>query len=214
MDPAIRRFGMRDRSNCATKRLLEIRGKRTVDSFHRELGKMMWDNCGMSRNAAGLEARSAKIPELREQYWQNVEIPGSGDELNQSLEKAGRVADFLELAELMCLDALRPQRICGGHFREEHQTADGEAQRNDDLYSYVAAWEYAGAGRDPILHKEPLDVRIRPSQPAELQIDETDPSQCGGRGIAACQGKMVRYEVNDVNPDMSILECSMCSTKT
>jgi succinate dehydrogenase / fumarate reductase flavoprotein subunit len=151
--------------NCLTNRFLEIKGKRTVDSFHRELGKLVWDYCGMSRTASGLEFAMGKIRELRDEYWQNLNVVGSADELNQSLEKAGRVADFFELAELMCLDALNRNESCGGHFREEYQTAEGEAQRNDDEYSYVAAWEYAGAGRDPLLHKEPLTFEyVHPSQ--------------------------------------------------
>jgi succinate dehydrogenase / fumarate reductase, flavoprotein subunit len=139
-----------------TKQLLGIKGKRTVDSFHRELGKLMWDNCGMSRNEAGLTTALASIPGLREEFWQNVNVPGSDVELNQALEKAGRVADFFELAELMCLDALHRRESCGGHFREESQTPDGEALRDDDNFAYVAAWQYAGEGKAPVLHKEPL----------------------------------------------------------
>jgi succinate dehydrogenase / fumarate reductase flavoprotein subunit len=157
--------GAETQVNCLTKRFLEIKGKRTVDSFHRELGKLVWDYCGMSRNAGGLEFAIGKIRELRDEYWQNLNVIGSADELNQSLEKAGRVADFFELAELMCIDALDRNESCGGHFREEYQTADGEAQRNDEAYSYVAAWEYAGSGGDPILHKEPLTFEyVHPSQ--------------------------------------------------
>jgi succinate dehydrogenase flavoprotein subunit len=139
-----------------TSRLLSIRGKRTVDSFHRELGKLMWDNCGMARDASGLKSNLKRIPELREEFWRNVTVPGSGAELNQSLEKAGRVADFLEFAELMCLDALHREESCGGHFRTEYQTADGEARRDDEHFCYVAAWEYQGPGHAPVLHKEPL----------------------------------------------------------
>ncbi|MBX3175604.1 MAG: fumarate reductase/succinate dehydrogenase flavoprotein subunit [Gemmatimonadaceae bacterium] len=139
-----------------TKRLLNIKGKRTVDSFHRELGKIMWEKCGMARDAAGLKQAIAEIPKLREEFWQNVTVPGSGTELNQSLEKAGRVADFLEFGELMCIDALHREESCGGHFRSEHQTEDGEAKRNDEQFAYVAAWEYAGEGKAPILNKEPL----------------------------------------------------------
>ena len=112
-------------------------------------------------NAAGLREALERIPQLREEFWRNVNVPGSDAELNQALEKAGRVADFLELGELMCLDALHREESCGGHFREEHQTADGEAQRDDEHFAYVAAWEYAGAGQPPVLHKEPLDVRVR-----------------------------------------------------
>src|ERR1022692_3727239 len=139
-----------------TARLLGIQGRRTVDWFHRRLGKIMWDDCGMSRTAAGLESAISQIRELREEYWKDVKVAGSADDLNQSLEKAGRVADFFELGELMCLDALHRKESCGGHFREEYQTADGEAQRNDEEFSYVAAWECKGADQAPILHKEPL----------------------------------------------------------
>jgi succinate dehydrogenase / fumarate reductase flavoprotein subunit len=140
-----------------TKQLLGARGRRTVDSFHRELGKLMWDNCGMARSAGGLRQNLARIPELREEFWNSVHVPGSGAELNQALEKAGRVADFLEFAELMCLDALHREESCGGHFRVEHQTPDGEARRDDENYCYVAAWEYRGEGAAPRLHKEPLE---------------------------------------------------------
>jgi succinate dehydrogenase / fumarate reductase flavoprotein subunit len=139
-----------------TRRLLEIKGRRTVDSFHRALGKIMWDQCGMARNERGLREALARIPELREEFWENVNVPGSDTELNQALEKAGRVADFLELSELMCRDALHRAESCGGHFREEYQTEDGEALRNDDRFAYVAAWEYTGRGSEPRLHKEPL----------------------------------------------------------
>ncbi|MEA2765925.1 MAG: succinate dehydrogenase / fumarate reductase, flavoprotein subunit [Gemmatimonadaceae bacterium] len=139
-----------------TKKFLSINGKRTVASFHRELGKIMWDYCGMSRNDAGLKLALKKIPELRAEFWRDVNVPGSDVELNQALEKAGRVADFFELAELMCLDALHRTESCGGHFREESQTPDGEALRDDANFAYVAAWEYAGERQSPILNKEPL----------------------------------------------------------
>ena len=138
-------------------KLLSIKGKRTVDSFHRELGKILWDYCGMARTAEGLQTAIGKIRALREEYWQNVTVPGSGDDLNESLEKAGRVADFFELAELMCIDARDRNESCGGHFREEYQTTDGEAQRDDEHFSYVAAWGYAGDGAQPELTKEPLE---------------------------------------------------------
>ena len=140
-----------------TRRLLDIKGKRTVDSFHRELGKIMWDYCGMARNASGLKKGLSLIPELRAEFWRNVNVPGSDAELNQALEKAGRVADFLELGELICLDALHREESCGGHFREEFQTEDGEALRDDEHFAYVAAWEYKGPDRTPELHKEPLE---------------------------------------------------------
>ncbi len=138
-------------------KLLSIQGKRTVDSFHRELGKIVWEYCGMSRTAEGLERAIEQIRELRDEYWQNVRVPGSGDDLNQSLEKAGRVGDFFELAELMCIDARERNESAGGHFREEYQTADGEAQRDDENYAYVAAWGYRGYGNYPELHKESLE---------------------------------------------------------
>ncbi|MFM8302186.1 MAG: fumarate reductase/succinate dehydrogenase flavoprotein subunit [Gemmatimonadota bacterium] len=139
-----------------TKRLLSINGTRTVDSFHRELGKIMWEKCGMARDAKGLQEALKEIPALREQFWRDVKVLGAAEGLNQSLEKAGRVADFLEFAELMCLDALQREESCGGHFRTEYQTEDGEAKRDDERFAYVAAWEYAGEGKAPILNKEPL----------------------------------------------------------
>ena len=140
-----------------TKRLLEVQGKRTVDSFHRELGLICWDHCGMARNEEGLKAALDKIPALREEFWENVRIPGSGESFNTELEKAGRVADFLELGELMCRDALNRAESCGGHFREEHATEEGEAKRDDENYAYAAAWEWTGEGKEPVLNKEPLD---------------------------------------------------------
>jgi succinate dehydrogenase / fumarate reductase flavoprotein subunit len=139
-----------------TRRLLDVKGKRTVDSFHRELGTLMWNQCGMARNASGLRDALGRIPELREEFWRNVNVPGSDAELNQALEKAGRVADFLELAELICRDALHREESCGGHFRQEFQTEDGEALRDDERFAYAAAWEYTGKDADPRLHQEPL----------------------------------------------------------
>ncbi len=150
---------------CITRRLLEIKGSRSVDSFHRELGKLMWDYCGMSRTAEGLKHALEEIPKMRAAYWNDVKVLGTGEELNQSLEKAGRVADFFELAELICLDALDRNESCGGHFREEYQTAEGEAQRDDEHYSYAAAWEFRGVGNPPALHKEPLSFEyVHPAQ--------------------------------------------------
>jgi len=146
----------RDALTATTNRLLGIKGKRTVDAFHRELGAIMWEDCGMSRNAEGLRRALGRIPDLREEFWRNVNVPGSDVELNQALEKAGRVADFLEFAELMCTDALHREESCGGHFREEYQTADGEAQRDDSRFAYAAAWEFAGVGNASVLHKEAL----------------------------------------------------------
>jgi succinate dehydrogenase / fumarate reductase flavoprotein subunit len=139
------------------KTLLEINGKRTVDSFHRELGKLIWDECGMARSEKGLKGALEKLPAMREEFWSNVRVPGSGESMNQELEKAGRVADFLELGELMCRDALDRNESCGGHFREESATEEGEAKRNDEQYCYVAAWEYGGEKKAPTLHKEALE---------------------------------------------------------
>src|SRR6266853_587202 len=139
-----------------TNKLLAIKGKRTVTSLHRELGKLLWEKCGMSRNEAGLKAALRRIPELREEFWKNVNVTGENGELNQNLEYAGRVADFMEFAELLCLDALHRRESCGGHLRQEFQTPEGEAQRDDEQFAYVAAWEYQGPDRPPVLHKEPL----------------------------------------------------------
>ncbi len=150
---------------AVTKRLLDTKGTRSVDSYHRELGKIMWEYCGMARNESGLKKALVEIPALRERYWKDVKVLGTGEELNQSLEKAGRVADFFELAELMCLDALRRNESCGGHFREEYQTPEGEAARDDEHYAYAAAWEFKGVGAEPVLNKEPLTFEyVHPSQ--------------------------------------------------
>ncbi len=138
------------------KRLIGIDGKRTATSFHKDLGRAMWDKCGMERERAGLTEALADIPAIREEFWRNVTVPGTDADFNQALEIAGRVADFLELGELMCLDALHREESCGGHFRREYQTPDGEALRNDDAFAYAAAWEYQGEGAQPILHREPL----------------------------------------------------------
>src|SRR5574341_728274 len=137
--------------------LLAVGGKRSVDWFHRELGKVLWDNCGMERSQASLDKALSEIPALREEFHRDVRVLGENETFNQSLEKAGRVADFLEFAELLCIDALHREESCGGHFRVEHQTEDGEALRNDDEYAYVAAWEFAGVGAKPKLHKEQLE---------------------------------------------------------
>lgn len=137
-------------------RLLSIRGKRTVTSFHRELGELMWDKCGMARNEAGLKEALQRIPALRQEFWENVNVTGDHREFNQALEHAGRVADYMEFGELLCYDALMRRESCGGHFRTEFQTPDGEALRDDENFSFVAAWEYQGADKTPVLHKEPL----------------------------------------------------------
>ena len=137
-------------------KLLASKGKRSVDSFHRELGTLLWEKCGMGRTKEGLEEALERIPELRDEFWEGVCVPGSGEEFNQELEKAGRVADYFEFADLLCRDALHREESCGGHFREEHQTPEGEAKRDDENFCYVAAWEFKGVGEAPPLHKEPL----------------------------------------------------------
>ncbi|NUN92951.1 MAG: fumarate reductase/succinate dehydrogenase flavoprotein subunit [Verrucomicrobiae bacterium] len=139
-----------------TKRFLGVNGKRTVSEFHRRLGKILWEHCGMARDAAGLKKALEEIPALRQEFWEDVRVPGSGDELNPSLERAGRVADFLELGELICMDALAREESCGCHFRAEYQLEDGECRRNDEKFAHVAAWEFQGDGRPPLRHAEPL----------------------------------------------------------
>jgi succinate dehydrogenase / fumarate reductase flavoprotein subunit len=142
------------------KQLLAINGKRTVDDIHRELGKLLWDKCGMARSASGLKEALQRIPKLREEFWRNARVLGADQEFNQALERAGRVADFLEFAELMCRDALLREESCGGHFRVEYQTEDGEAKRNDQDFCHVAAWEYQGERKEPQRHVEPLEFEF------------------------------------------------------
>jgi succinate dehydrogenase / fumarate reductase flavoprotein subunit len=139
-----------------TARLLAVRGKEPISHFHKRLGQILWNGCGMARNATNLKRALQEIPALRAEFWQNVNVPGEDATLNQSLERAGRVADFLELAELLCVDALDRDESCGCHFREEHVDPEGECLRNDDQYAYAAAWEYQGEGQAPRLNKEPL----------------------------------------------------------
>ena len=149
----------RETKAAATQRvnqLLNIQGKRSIDSFHRELGQIMWQHCGMARNQSGLDQAVADVRSLREEFWENVNVPGSGEQLNQSLERAGRVADFLEFGELLAMDANHREESCGGHFREEHQTAENEALRDDENFCHVAAWEHQGPDTPAVLHKEPL----------------------------------------------------------
>jgi succinate dehydrogenase / fumarate reductase flavoprotein subunit len=154
-----------DDAGTKISKLLAIKGKKTVDEIHRELGLLMWDACGMARNEAGLQQALDRIPAIREEFWQNVTVPGSGRDLNQSLERAGRVADFLEFAELMVIDALARKESCGCHFREESQTEENEAKRDDENYSHVSVWEYTGDGNSPEFHKEPLAFEnVQPSQ--------------------------------------------------
>ena len=158
----------REAANATQERidaLLKVRGRKTPRALHRELGRLLWDEVGMARNAAGLKKALARIPHLRDEFWQNVSVPGERNNLNRNLEYAGRVADYLEFAELLALDALEREESCGGHFREEHQTPDNEARRDDERFSYVAAWEFAGVGKPHALHKEPLAFEyVKPSQ--------------------------------------------------
>jgi succinate dehydrogenase / fumarate reductase flavoprotein subunit len=151
-------------ANERTAKLLSIKGNRTPIEFHRELGRLMWDKCGMARTEQSLKEALQRVPQIRDEFWRNVSVPGSGADLNQALERAGRVADFLEFGELMCLDALNRNESCGGHFREEYQYPDGEAKRDDEHCMYVAAWEHGGNGHPPTLHKEPLVYEeVKPS---------------------------------------------------
>jgi len=144
--------------------LMNIKGTKSVESFHKRLGKIMWDKCGMARNTQGLTEAIAEIQELKKEFWSNVKIPGEVNSLNPELDKAGRVADFIELGELMCKDALNRNESCGGHFREESQTEDGEAKRDDVNFSYVAAWEFKGESNWQV-NKEPLEFEIvKPTQ--------------------------------------------------
>jgi succinate dehydrogenase / fumarate reductase flavoprotein subunit len=146
-------------------RLLNVKGSRSVDSFHRDLGKIIWNDCGMARNKEGLEGALERLPKLREEFWHDVSVPGTSGTLNQSLEKAARVADFLEFGEVMLTDALTREESCGAHYRLEYQTDEGEARRNDEDFSFVSAWEYTGEGNAPVLHKESLTFDyVKPSQ--------------------------------------------------
>jgi succinate dehydrogenase / fumarate reductase flavoprotein subunit len=142
--------------SARNNKFLSIKGKRTVTEFHRDLGKIMWNNVGMARSKESLTEALKEIPKLREEFWQNVNVTGTGGEINQQLENAGRVADFLEFGELLTRDALHREESCGGHFRVEHQMADGEAKRNDEDFTYVGAWDFKGNDKEPELHKEPL----------------------------------------------------------
>jgi succinate dehydrogenase / fumarate reductase flavoprotein subunit len=143
-------------------KIFSVRGKRTVDDIHRDLGRIMWDKCGMARNAGNLKQAIEEIRGLRDEFWSSVKVLGSGEAFNQNLEHAGRVADFLEFGELLVNDALHREESCGGHFREEHQTEENEARRDDENFKYVAAWEYNGVGNEPTLHKEPLEFENVP----------------------------------------------------
>jgi len=152
-------------SQARIDRILNVKGKRTMRQFHRELGRIMWDYVGMARNESGLRTAVGNIRTLRDEFWKDVTVPGEKNNMNPALDYAGRVADYMEFAELLAFDALHRNESCGGHFREEFQTPDGEARRDDEHYSYVAAWEFTGVGAQPVLHKEPLEFQeVHPSQ--------------------------------------------------
>src|SRR5206468_8219185 len=154
-----------DTTQQRINQLLSVKGNRGIREIHRSLGRIMWDDVGMARTEASLRRALTEIPKLRDEFWHTVSVPGTPDNLNQSLEYAGRVADYLEFAELLALDALQRRESCGGHFREESQTPDGEALRDDANYTYVAAWEFTGVGSAPIVHKEPLNFEeVHPTQ--------------------------------------------------
>jgi succinate dehydrogenase / fumarate reductase flavoprotein subunit len=142
------------------QRIFSVKGKQTVDTLHRKLGRIMWDHVGMGRNREGLKKAIGLLADLRKEFWKEVYVPGGNNELNNELQKATRLADFIELGELMARDALMREESCGGHFREEYQTPDGEALRDDDKFAFVAAWEYKGPDAEPVLHKEELDFEF------------------------------------------------------
>ena len=192
-----------------------VNGKHSVDHFHRELGNILWDNCGMARSQQTLEKALTEIPALREEFYADVRVPGSAATLNQSLEKAGRVADFLEFGELLCLDALHREESCGGHFRVEHQTEDGEALRDDEHFSHVAAWEFKGVGTAPHAPQGAARVRVRPPRPAQLQVARdrkglhtpwTSSSASGARPAPTPRARSTTSTPPDISPDMSFLE--------
>ncbi|MDH3732000.1 MAG: FAD-binding protein, partial [Gemmatimonadota bacterium] len=149
-------------TRAGVDRLLSIDGTRTSESIHRELGGIMWDECGMSRDAEGLNRALKRIPELRQEFWTNLRVPGKGEQLNQALEHAGRLADFLEFSEVMCRDALQREESCGGHFREEYKTEDGEALRDDERFAHASVWEYRGPDAAPKMHREQLTFEALP----------------------------------------------------
>ena len=158
-------------------KLLSVKGSKTPRQLHRELGAVLWDDVGMARNDAGLHKALARIPQLRDEFWQNVSVPGPQNNLNKNLEYAGRVADYLEFAELLALDALHRTESCGGHFREESQTPDGEALRDDDHFSYVAAWEFEGVGEAAGPAHRAAGVRLREAESEELQVRSPLPAR-------------------------------------
>ena len=186
------------------ERFLTTNGTRSVDSYHRELGHIMWEYCGMERTAEGLRKAIDLIRSLRDDFWRNVKVLGEADTMNQSLERAGRVADFFELGELMCIDALNRRESCGGHFRGESQTEEGEALRHDEQYAYVAAWEWAGEDGTPVMHKEVLEYEFTEMKQRSVQVKVT--LNIWRQPEASAQGSMHTYELDEVSEDMSFLE--------
>ena len=187
------------------RRLMSINGSQSVDHFHRQLGDILWDNCGMARSRESLEKAISDIPAFREEFWADVRVLGEHETLNQSLEKAGRVADFLEFGELLCIDALNREESCGGHFRLEHQTDEGEALRDDENFSYVAAWEFDGVGNAPDAAQGSARVRIRPPRPAELQVMDLKLRVWRQEGPND-KGAFEAIDATDISPEMSFLE--------
>ena len=195
-----------------TKQLLAVNGKHSVDHFHRELGNILWDNCGMARSRQSLEKALTDIPALRAEFYADVKVPGSAATLNQSLEKAGRVADFLEFGELLCLDALTREESCGGHLRVEHQTDDGEALRDDADFSHVAAWEFEGVGQRADAPPGATRVRVRPPRTAKLQVGRRAPHtmdlklRVWRQAGTDAPGVFEDIDARDISPEMSFLE--------
>jgi succinate dehydrogenase / fumarate reductase flavoprotein subunit len=211
--------------NARTQKLLAIQGKRTVTSFHRELGKLMWDKCGMARNEAGLKEALQKIPALRQEFWEDVNVTGEGQELNQALEQAGRVADYMEFAELLCYDALIRRESCGGHFRTDFQTEEGEALRDDANFSFVAAWEFQGVDKRPTLHKEPLvyeehrhagqPERERDRHAQQQQREEgTEQQQRHLRATHRCRAGTVAGPARASRPGIGCRRCAWIQSRT
>ena len=197
--------------NEQTRRLMSIKGSRSVDHFHQQLGNVLWDYCGMARSRETLEKAIADIPALRNEFYADVKVLGDGESLNQSLEKAGRVADFLEFGELLCFDALNREESCGGHFRVEHQTEDGEALRDDENFSYVAAWEFAGVGNAARAPQGTARVRVRPPRPAELQVMDLKLRVWRQQGpTAPGSSRTTTYPTSA--PRCRSSSCSTCST--
>ena len=196
-------------------RFLSINGTRSADSYHKELGQIMWEYCGMERSEEGLRKAIDMIRQLKADFWTNLKVLGTADSLNQSLEKAGRVADFIELGELMCIDALNRRESCGGHFRAESQTEDGEALRDDDEFAYVAAWEFGGEDGQPGPAQGRPDLHGHRDEAAELQVSLNLTLKIWRQPDAVTEGAMHTYEVDDISAGhVASSRCSTCSTSS